>query len=110
MMNNVMVARAMAVLEDDNSTSEAYDCAAYAAWHAMTGAQQEVLGQLIWHGPVYDGNIISKAARGDLFDFGLAVRCCFKGEQGYTAAAYRGLTIWKAGNANYATVPLKAVQ
>lgn len=45
------------------------------------------LNQLV-HGPTSDGDIISKSMRGFLFEIGLAVRVCHKGEQGFTGATY----------------------
>jgi hypothetical protein len=54
----------------------------------------ESLRQLI-NGPVYDGDVISKSLRGDLFKLGLAVRVCFKGEQGYTGATYFAFSVLK---------------
>lgn len=53
----------------------------------------EQLGQLV-NGPVWDGDIISKADRGQLFDLGLAIRVCSKGQQGYTGATYTAYSIW----------------
>lgn len=54
----------------------------------------EQLHQLV-HGPVWDGNIISKNHRGKLFAMGLAIRVCYKGEQGYTGATYAGYSVLK---------------
>lgn len=54
----------------------------------------EQLEQLV-NGPVWDGDVISKADRGVLFDMGLAIRVCHKGEQGYTGANYTAFTILK---------------
>lgn len=54
----------------------------------------EQLEQLV-NGPVWDGNVISKSDRGVLFDMGLAIRVCCKGEQGYTGATYTAYTILK---------------
>lgn len=56
------------------------------------------LQQLLFHGPVYDGNVISKTRRDDLITLGLAVRVCFKGTQGFTAATYLAFSVneyWK---------------
>lgn len=47
--------------------------------------------------PTWDGDVISKAARDDLIALGLATRCCFKMEQGYTVATYLAYTVWKYG-------------
>lgn len=44
-------------------------------------------------GPIWDGDIISKSDRGELFDMGIAIRVCCKGEQGYTGAKYIAHTI-----------------
>lgn len=52
----------------------------------------EQLTQLV-NGPVYDGDIISKSGRDELFDMGLAVRVCSKGGQGYTGSKYIGCSI-----------------
>ena len=55
---------------------------------------QEQLIQLV-NGPVWDGDVISKNHREELFAMGLAVRVCHKGEQGYTAAKYPAYTLLK---------------
>lgn len=52
----------------------------------------EQLEQLV-NGPVWDGDIISKSDRSVLFDMGLAIRVCHKGEQGYTGATYTAFSI-----------------
>jgi len=54
----------------------------------------EQLEQLV-RGPVWDGDIISKTYRDELFDMGLAIRVCCKGEQGYTGAKYTAYTVVK---------------
>lgn len=54
----------------------------------------EQLEQLV-NGPIWDGDIISKADRSLLFDMGLAIRVCHKGEQGYTGATYTAFSILK---------------
>lgn len=74
---------------------------AYAAiaWDALSQGEREQLNQLLHCGPVWDGSVLSKTDRDTLLDCGLATRCCFQGSQGYTAATYRALTVFKAGNA-----------
>lgn len=57
----------------------------------------EQLRQLV-DGPVYDGDVISKADRGELFALGLAVRVCCDGEQGYTGATYTAYSVIKRLN------------
>jgi len=54
----------------------------------------EPLRQLV-NGPVYDGDVISKSLRAELFQFGLATRVCVKGDQGYTAATYFAFSVLK---------------
>lgn len=54
----------------------------------------EQLQQLI-NGPVWDGNIISKSCRDELFDLGLAIRVCHKGETGYSGATYFAWSVMK---------------
>jgi len=54
----------------------------------------EQLQQLV-KGPIYDGDIISKSNRSELFDMGLAIRVCCKGEQGFTGSPYIGYSIVK---------------
>jgi hypothetical protein len=80
-----------------------------AVYNLMLPAHRDTLRQLIFAGPVYDGDVISKAARDDLLSMGLASRACVAGEQGYTVANYRG---WDVLNASieskyqYRWVPL----
>lgn len=57
----------------------------------------EQLEQLI-NGPVWDGDVISKSDRGRLFDLGLAVCVCCKGEQGYTGATYLAFSVMRIAN------------
>lgn len=57
---------------------------------AMSPGHREELRHLIKNGPVHDGDVISKAHRGDLVRWKLAARVMVKGEWGYTAATYRG--------------------
>lgn len=84
---------AIKAMEDDDK----YFSYAPIVWDALTPAHREQLNQLLHQGPVWDGNVISKSHRSDLIDWGLATRCCFMGEAGYTAATYTALTVFKAG-------------
>ena len=54
----------------------------------------EQLDQIV-NGPIWDGDVISKSCRDELFDYGLAVRVCVNGEQGYTGATYFAYTVNK---------------
>lgn len=87
---------ALSKMAEDN---DCYFTYALVVWDALNNAQREQLKQLLYQGPVTDGAIISKQSRNDLIRFGLATRCCFLGEQGYTAATYPAYTIAKQGKA-----------
>lgn len=76
--------------------SDAYKVACYALAAVMTPTHRDALGQLIKSGPIWDGDVISKAARDDLIEWGLAGRVVFKGSQGYTAANYYGWDVHRA--------------
>jgi hypothetical protein len=78
-------------------TDEGYFTYGAIVWDALDSGQREVLRQLLFQGPVWDGNVPSKRARDDLLDYGLATRCCFMGEQGYTAATYTAYSVFKQG-------------
>lgn len=80
-------------------TDDGYFKYAPIVWDGLSSTQREQLNQLLHQGPVWDGNVISKSARDDLIDFGLATRCCFMGEDGYTAATYPAVTVFRAGKA-----------
>jgi hypothetical protein len=49
---------------------------------------REALWQLFYHGPTYDGDLISKAARDELVRLGLAARC-----EGYNFLTVAGVAI-----------------
>jgi hypothetical protein len=78
-------------------TDEGYFTYGLIVWDALDSGQREVLKQLLFQGPVWDGNVPSKRARDDLIDYGLATRCCFLGEQGYTAATYIAHAVFEQG-------------
>ena len=83
-------------LDTHDQCSEEYDQACKDLNNALTPVQREVLFHLVSDGPIYDGDIISKSARNDLFDMGLAGRAHQKGEQGYSVANYRGGNVLKS--------------
>jgi hypothetical protein len=55
-----------------------------------------VLDQFVNHGPVEDGDVISKSIRDSLLGMGLLSRACVQGQQGYTVATYTGWDVYKA--------------
>jgi hypothetical protein len=81
---------------DTDQLNDNYDRACRTAYGMLSPAQVEVLRQLVTRGPVYDGNVASKAARDDLLQMGIASRACVNGEQGYTVATYRGWDVLKS--------------
>ncbi len=97
-MSIEIVRAALIVVINIDSDTEDRERAALSAWNGLSSVQKGCLQQLLFNGPVWDGDIVSKSARGELFNFGLAVRCCFKGEQGYTVATYPAYTLYRAGN------------
>ena len=92
-----VIKQAIATMDNEDTTPELFDLAAWSFYVALNSAQREVLKQLLFLGPIWDGDICSKAARDTLFKLGLVVRCCFKGEQGFTAATYRAYSIHTRG-------------
>lgn len=91
-LQNITVTMLRAKIDDDQ-----YEILAKRAFDAMTPAQREALEQLYKHGPVWDGDVISKAARTDLLDAGIASRAIVKGEEGYTVLNYVGGAVYRAG-------------
>lgn len=86
------------LIEHTATMDDAYFECAHLAACLLEKRLHEQLTQLI-NGPVWDGDICSKANRSELFSLGLAVRVCHKGEQGYTGATYFAHSIIKAANA-----------
>lgn len=80
------------------------DEAARGVWFCLTSVHRETLAQLLYQGPVWDGNIVSKSHRDDLMEWGLATRCCYMGETGYATATYRGCAVFKQGGG----IPIEA--
>ena len=86
-------------VNDDDCPTDERDAALAKIYELIGPTPREVLKQILFKGPVFDGDICSKAGRNVLFAYGLAVRCCFKGEQGFTAASYLGGSVFKHGYA-----------
>lgn len=84
-------------LEKLDQCDPEWDKAAVSMYNAMSSSHQEALGQLVRTGPVEDGDVISKACRDDLLDWGLASRVVVKNQQGYTAANYMGWSVLRHG-------------
>lgn len=67
------------------------------AWDGLSPGEREQLKQLLFQGPIWDGCVICKSDRDTLIQYGLATRCCFMGEQGFTAATYLAFSVHKQG-------------
>jgi len=57
----------------------------------------EQLAQLVGN-PTWDGDVLAKSLRDELFYYGLAIRVCINGEQGYTGATYFAFSVLKVIN------------
>ncbi len=62
----------------------------------MTGAETDTLTALVEQGPLWDGDVPSKAGRDALIAAGLAARVVVKGEDGWQAATYKGRDAYRA--------------
>jgi len=62
----------------------------------LAGAEKDTLIALVEQGPLWDGDVPSKAGRDALIAQGLAVRVVVKGEDGWQAATYAGRDAYKA--------------
>lgn len=70
--------------------------AAVSVWSLMSGAEKDSLRQMLFAvAPVWDGDHVSKMGRDALIRAGLATRCCYLGEQGYTVATYAAYSIFR---------------
>lgn len=89
--------RIAALLKATSQLSNTYDvqCAALHSVIVELGCLN-TLKQLVVHGPVEDGDVLSKSQRDFMISLGLASRVCVKNEQGYTAANYIGWGVYKA--------------
>lgn len=83
-----------ALIAKGSRANEGYFQYAHIAATLLDKRLHEQLHQLI-NGPIYDGNVLSKALREELFELGLAIRVCHKGEQGYTGATYFAYSVMK---------------
>lgn len=92
---NAAVLAFLAAYDDLDHDTEDMDRRASAVYEAFGGAEYDTLRQLTLKGPVEDGDCVSKSARDQFITWGLAVRCVVKGEEGFTAATYAALEIWK---------------
>ena len=94
-MNDIELTKEI-ITAGQHSADGYFDYAAVVA-RRLPKRLHEQLQQLV-DGPVRDGDVISKSSRSDLFDFGLAVRVCVKGEQGFTGATYFSYSVMKIIN------------
>lgn len=93
-MSEAQVTTAIAAMKEGDGKYFSYGAI---AWDGLTPGEREQLKQLLFHGPVWDGSVICKSDRNALIRYGLATRCCFMGEQGYTAATYLAYSVHQQG-------------
>lgn len=72
-----------------------YDVFVKVLWETLNSSEREQLSQLVYYGPVYDGDILCKKSRTNLVNLGLATRLVMYNEDGYNAATYRGRSIMR---------------
>ncbi len=70
----------------------------------LDGGELDTLIALVESGPLWDGDVPSKAARDSLIARGFAVRIMFKCSDGYQAATYAGRDAYKEHFGNADTV------
>lgn len=95
-MNRDLVSKCLSMVIGQDQCSDAYEVACFALGKAMSTTHIEQLGHLVKNGPLWDGDVISKSARNDLIEWGLAGRALVKGQEGYTVANYRGNNVYRA--------------
>lgn len=83
------------VVQRGSMATDGYFTYAHLAAVLLPKHLHEQLRQLV-NGPVWDGDVVSKSHRGELFALGLATRVCYKGETGYTGATYFAYSVFKA--------------
>ncbi|MDE1495699.1 hypothetical protein KKJ25_12265 [Xenorhabdus bovienii] len=81
------------VQRGENADSNYFEYAKLVAT-ALPNYLHEALIQLV-NGPVHDGDVMSKTYRDELLDYGLGIRCCHQGKQGYTGATYFAYSVSK---------------
>ena len=67
-----------------------------AIWQALTGGAKDTLRSLVYRGPVWDGDVPSKAGRDELLRKGLASKAIVKREDGFQVANYKGHRVYRA--------------
>ena len=82
------------LIERSGTACDGYFHYAHLAALILDKRLHEQLEQLV-NGPVWDGDVICKSHRDELFDLGLAIRVCCNGEQGYTGATYFAYSVLK---------------
>ena len=93
-MNNELINAAISCIQEYKKSSGEYMLGAYVFFREMSDNHMAQLNQLMLDGPVFDGDIIKKSECSDLIYWGLAVKVCIKGKQGFTAATYNGYNVW----------------
>lgn len=93
--NNAVLQQAVSLMHP-HVAQEIQDLAAWLARQALSPAEFDTLAALVTNGPVWDGDLPSKAGRDTLIALGLAVKCVHRGRQGFQAATDLGWRVYNA--------------
>lgn len=98
MTKNEMLRQAQSLMDGGGpgSPQDVHDMGAWVTRQLLDGASLDTLHALIKVGPVWDGDLPSKAGRNKLVELGLAAKCVVKGQQGFQVATYRGWSVFHA--------------
>lgn len=98
MTKNEMLRQAQSLMDGGGpgSPQDVHDMGAWVTRQLLDGASIDTLHALIKVGPVWDGDLPSKAGRNKLVELGLAAKCIVKGQQGFQVATYRGWSVFHA--------------
>lgn len=89
-MNLSIIYKCLNIFDKHDCINQEYELACFAMYKSLTQNHIDLLKYFIEFGPLYDGDCSCKDSGYDLLEFGLLTKICINGEQGYTAATYRG--------------------
>jgi len=96
-MNLKATLAAMNIEIDLSTKSEiVHACEAIIAAQSFNACERDTLRAAYKNGPLWDGDLPSKAGRDELVSKGFMERIVVKGEDGYNACTLRGAMVYKA--------------